>query len=194
MVVIPAVPDGAAPVITFRRLARADFPRLAGWLATPHVQRRWAHEVEPAAIERDFGGSIDGTEPSNSWIVAADAVPIGFIQDYAIDAYPEYVAELTPVTDLPPGAVSIDYFIGDERYLGRGVGTRLIAEFCARLWARYPAAPCLVVPVNSQNPASWRALAAAGFRLIAVADLVPDVPGDPPAHHLMRLDRERGSG
>ncbi|TPW11645.1 MAG: GCN5-related N-acetyltransferase [Acidimicrobiaceae bacterium] len=45
--------------ITFRRVIRADFPLLAGWLAEPHVARWWNHEFTTEAVERDFGQSAD---------------------------------------------------------------------------------------------------------------------------------------
>lgn len=62
----------------FRRTTRADFPLLARWLGSPHVARFWNHETTPEAIERDFGGSIDGSEPSFDFIVEDAGVPVGF--------------------------------------------------------------------------------------------------------------------
>lgn len=175
--------------ISFRPLVRDDFGLLAGWLATPHVQRWWAHEFTPAAIEHDFGGCIDGTEPCDVWIVELAERPIGLIQDLAYAAYPEYLAELSAVVPVPDGAWSIDYFIGEPDLVGHGVGARMLAAFSAELWRRRPETSCLLVPVNSRNVASWRALERAGFTVAAIGDLEPDVVGDPPAHHVMRLDR-----
>jgi len=62
------VVDGVGE-FSFRRLTRADFPLLAGWLAEPHVARWWNHDVDPEALERDFGASADGAE-IYPWAVA----------------------------------------------------------------------------------------------------------------------------
>jgi aminoglycoside 6'-N-acetyltransferase len=88
-----------------------------------------------------------------------------------------------------PGAATIDYFIGELELVGQGVGTAVISAFVQRIWADQPDATHLVVPVNSLNVASWRALQKAGFRLVAQGELSPDNPDDPPGHEVLRIDR-----
>ncbi|MGH9132813.1 MAG: GNAT family N-acetyltransferase, partial [Ilumatobacteraceae bacterium] len=119
---------------TFRRLTRADFPMLAGWLAEPHVARWWNHEFSAEAVERDFGPTADGVEPSEDHLVLLDGQPIGLIQYSLYAAYPEYVDELTPLLPVPDHAVTIDYLIGDPALTGRGVGTAMIGCFVERIW------------------------------------------------------------
>jgi aminoglycoside 6'-N-acetyltransferase len=43
--------------------------------------------------------------------------------------------------------------------------------------------------VSSANQASWRALLAAGFRLVARGELEPDNPIDDRRHEILRVDR-----
>jgi aminoglycoside 6'-N-acetyltransferase len=175
--------------ITFRRLARADFPLLSHWLAEPHVRRWWAHDPSPAAVEEDFGGTVDGLEPAEDYIVVLDGRPVGVIQFCYFADYPDYAEEMESVYPVGPGAVTIDYFIGELDITGRGVGTAVISSFVERIWADEPEATHVVVAVNSLNVASWRALQKAGFRLVAQGELSPDNPDDPPAHHVLRIDR-----
>jgi hypothetical protein len=52
-------------------------------------------------------------------------------------------------------------------------------------------ATCIVVPVNSANVASWKALLAVGFRLAARGEVEPDNPVDDRMHELLRLERPR---
>lgn len=59
-------------MITFRRVTREDFGLLAVWLSEPHNRRWWNHETSREAIERDFGPSVDGAEPSLDFL-ALDA-------------------------------------------------------------------------------------------------------------------------
>ncbi|HPF80261.1 GNAT family N-acetyltransferase, partial [Nostocoides australiense] len=55
-------------VWSFRRVTREDFPLVASWLAQPEVHRWWQHEWSAAAVERDFGSSVDGAEPNEDWL------------------------------------------------------------------------------------------------------------------------------
>ena len=103
------------------------------------------------------------------------------MQVYAIAAYPEYVEELTPVCPVPPGALSIDYLIGEPAARGRGLGAALIAAAVARGFADHPDAQDVIVPVAAGNTASLRALQRAGATWYADGELTPDNPIDPPA-------------
>lgn len=173
----------------FRRTTRADFPLLARWLGTPHVARFWNHETTPDAIERDFGGSVDGTEPSDDFIVEDAGVPVGFIQRSRICDYADEHIELIALADAPQDALTIDYFIGEGAATGRGVGTRMIREFTDLCFADCPAASAIIVPVIAGNPASWKALAAAGYERIAEGHIPPDNPIDDGWHVVYRRDR-----
>lgn len=179
--------------VTFRRLTRDEFPLLEAWLAQPHVVRWWNHEFTPEAIERDFGASVDGSEPGESHLVLLDGRPIGLMLYSRYEDYPEYLAELAPLLDVPEGAVSIDYLIGDPTLTGRGLGSTMITAFVEQVWRVNPEATCVIVPVSSANQGSWRALEKAGFRIVARGDLEPDNPIDDPSHEILRLDRPVGS-
>jgi aminoglycoside 6'-N-acetyltransferase len=175
--------------MTFVPLRRADLPLLSTWLAEPLVARWWSHDTTPEAVERDFGASIDGTDATELFVAAAAGRPFGLIQRYPIAAYPEFVDELSAVCAVPPGALSIDYLIGDPAARGRRRGSAMIAAFVAASWAQCPAATCVVVPVSAGNRASWRALERAGFRLVATGELEPGNPLDPRDHVIYRIDR-----
>lgn len=133
---------------------------------------------------------MDGRDATEMFLASVgNSPPFGVIQRYPIAAYPEYVDELAPVCDVPPGALSVDYLIGEPTMRGRGLGTAMIATMVAAGWARYPEANDVIVPVAAGNPASWRSLEAAGFRRIAEGHLKPDNPIDPPDHYIYRISR-----
>jgi aminoglycoside 6'-N-acetyltransferase len=173
----------------FRRLERADFALLARWLASPHVRTWWNHEVEPEALERDFGDSVDGVEAGEDWIAELDGVPVGLVQYSRFRDYPDYLEEVAVVYPVGDGAASIDYLVGDVERVGRGVGTAMIAEFVEFVWTHDRSATHLVVPVNSANERSWRALLRAGFRTVARGEMNPDDPAHDRMHEVLRIDR-----
>lgn len=175
--------------ITFVRLTRADYPLLTKWLCEPTVARWWDHETSPEALENDFGGAVDGTEPTQVFLAWTDGRPFGLIQRYAIADYPEYVEELATVCATPESAISVDYLVGEPGCRGRGLGAAMIAEFVAQSWAAYPGAGAVVVAMHQHNPASWRACERAGFRRVAEGELTPDNPIDNRDHYVYQLDR-----
>nr|WP_211661523.1 GNAT family N-acetyltransferase [Modestobacter muralis] len=177
------------PTVELRPLTRADFPLLCRWLAEPLVARWWAHDSSPEAVERDFGPSLDGEDVTALLVGEVDGRPVGLVQLYPIGAHPEYVEELAPVCEVPPGALSIDYLVGEPDARGRGVGAGLIAAAVARGFADHPGASDVLVPVAAGNVASWRALQRAGATWYAAGEMAPDNPADPRDHVVHRFTR-----
>lgn len=187
----PSVYRGQVSVqpITFRPLLREDFSLLAGWLAEPLVARWWNHQTSPEALDRDFGPSVDGRDATDIFVAVTDHSPFGLIQRYAIDAYPEYLEELSPVCTVPPGALSVDYLIGKPQARGQGLGAAMIAILVADSWRGCPDAHDVIVPVCAANVGSWRALERAGFTRIAAGQMEPDNPVDSRDHFVYRIER-----
>lgn len=181
------------PAVSFRPLLRVDFGLLADWLAEPLVARWWNHETSPEAVERDFGPSVDRIDDTEMFLSVLDDRAVGLIQRYPIAAYPEYFEELSAVCVVPPGALSVDYLIGEPDVRGQGLGALMIATFVAESWTFYPDAEHVIVPVSCGNRASWRALERAGFRRIAEGELEPDNPRDPRDHYVYQLERDATS-
>jgi aminoglycoside 6'-N-acetyltransferase len=174
----------------FRPLQRNDFALLSRWLAAPHVARWWDDDPSPAALEADYGGCIDGTEPCQAFFACGDGAPLGFVQRYLWHAYPAYVAELAPILAAPAAACSIDYFIGPVAALGRGLGARMISPFAREVWRDGAMnASCILVPTHADNRASWRTLERVGFQRVAEGELTPDNPVDDRRHFIYRLAR-----
>ncbi|WP_240498329.1 GNAT family N-acetyltransferase [Williamsia sp. 1135] len=192
MPVDPAPPEAEADEMQFRRTTREDLPLIQTWLQNLHVARFWFHDTSDEAIERDFAGSFDGTEASEDFIVIHEPDPIGFIQRYRFSDYPDDQVEMETLVEVPEGTLSIDYFIGETRFTGHGLGTAMIKEMVDKCWDDYPSSTTVIVPVAVANPASWRALLAAGFTQIATGYLQPDNPVDDGQHHVFRIDRPSG--
>ncbi|GAB2670333.1 GNAT family N-acetyltransferase [Saccharopolyspora gloriosae] len=176
-------------MISWRTLTEQDFPLLGSWLAQPHVARWWHHESSAAAVARDFGAAARGEEPSDDLLVFLDGRPVGLLQRSRYGDYPEHAAELAPIIEVPAEAVCLDYFIGDPRLIGAGLGTRVIRSIVEATWHDYPEAPSIVVPVSAANRASWRALEKAGLRRVAEGEMTPDNPLDDRDHYVYEAVR-----
>lgn len=156
---------GLMSALSFRPLTGDDFPLLSRWLAQPHVaQTEWGqeHDPSPEAVEADFGGCVDGLEPTEMLIMLENEQSVGLIQSYRLGDYPQWLAGLE-VVSASPDAIGIDYLVGELDATGRGLGPELIRRFVNDIWQRYENAPTVLVAVYQDNPASWRALEKAGF-------------------------------
>lgn len=147
-------------------MTRDDFPALAGWLRTAHVEAWFPWEQGPPdaaeAVEAEYGPCIDGLDPTELFVIEHAAVPVGFIQRYRIDANPLWAAALAPALDAT-GAVGFDYAIGVLEATGRGVGSEAIRQLAADTFDRYPDVDSIVVAMQQANRPSWRALERVGF-------------------------------
>lgn len=145
--------------LTFRPLEKADFATFARWLDKPHVQKWWR---EPATVEhvaKEYGACTEGDMTTRVYVVEADGKPIGIMQCYELASYPEWDKLLAV-----PGAVSIDYLIGEEDYMGRGVGTQMIRQFIHEVVRPlYPQVTAVATSVEVENGASLGALRKVGF-------------------------------
>lgn len=145
---------------SFQPLTRQEFPMIINWLAKPHVKKWWPEpEANLAAVEKEFGASIDGTEPTKVYLAIVEDKPIGIIQCYQLSDYPKY--QKTIKLD---NAVGVDLFIGEEAYVGKGYGTAMIKQFVEEIIRRqYPDAKYAISDPEVKNFASIRAFEKAGF-------------------------------
>lgn len=168
----------------FTPIRRKDFHLLSLWLAAPHVARWWDDDPSLDAIENDYGGCVDGTEPCEVFIAHCNGAAVGLIQRYRFGAYPQYLDEIAHIVQVCAHSTGIDYLVGPAEALGKGIGTAMIARFIARTWEDDPVTQEVIVPVHVDNRASWRALERAGFIRIAEGELEPDNRADTPQHYV----------
>lgn len=159
---------GAGP-ITFRRLTDDDLPRLHAWLNEPEVVRWWeGDDVSWDGVVRDYGSA--STDPVEHWIAVAGGEDVGWIQCYAVAAYPDETREWLAL-GVDAAAAGIDYLIGDPTRRGRGLGSAVIAAFVDEIvFGRHPQWSQVAADPHERNVPSWRALERAGFRRLGLVD------------------------
>ena len=169
--------------ITFRPLTRHDFPLLQRWLNTPHVLEWWdkpgptLDEVEEKYLPR-----IEGNDPTQSYIVECAARPIGYIQRYLIDNYPDYAQYV----GIEERAAGIDLFIGEVDCIHRGLGPVLLIRFLRDIvFVDSGVSSCVIGPAIS-NAIAIRAYEKAGFTYFKTAS----IPDEDEPEYLMRIGRE----
>lgn len=144
-------------MFTFRPMRDEDLPALRRWQQSP-AARRWFPQLTLAETRQRFGDRLVGHSPVRMVIVHHDGRDIGYAQLYR-------------VRDLPPGDaipadiddVGLDFCIGEDELIGKGLGTRLIDELCALARWTFPDARGIVACPSHRNHASIRVLERNGF-------------------------------
>jgi len=181
--------DGT-PVIDFRALEREDLPQLGRWLTAPHVAAWWGTPpADDAATAAKYGPLIDGGDPTEMFVFSVDERPAGVVQRYLIDDEPEWRAALAVAVDAS-GMVGIDYLIGEPDLVGQGIGPAMISAFLASTFEQHPGCRAVVVDVDPENRASWRALEKAGFHQIYDGDLFDPEEAVTERTLVLRVDRD----
>ena len=178
----PASPDA----ISFRPLRYSDLPLLHRWLNAPHVARWWyGDDTSWHGVQKEYTLYIEGREPVEPYLILHDDKPIGYIQTYLISHDEEY-ASLAGVED----SAGVDMFIGEDEYLYRGLGSKILQRFLVEVVFRKEGVRVCVIGPETKNVAAIRAYEKAGFRFFKTIQ----VPGEPEPEHLMRMSREEVSG
>ena len=176
-------PTADEELLAFRPMARDDIPQLRRWLAEPHVAEWWSSADETIeGVEARLGERVGRAHPVQPWIVELGGRAIGFLQWYRV----EDEAEWYPGLDIPPGTVAMDLAIGEPTAVGRGVGRRVVLEFCHHvLRSVAPDSPEVWIDPDPRNERAVRCYRAAGF--VDTGIDLPDLDDPTQVRRLMRM-------
>lgn len=112
-------------MIDFRPLTEMDFPKLCDWLNRPHMRAHYQKvPIDIADVERKYSPRLSPSHPTHCHVVCYQGEPFGKIQCYLLQDYPEFAAEIGE-----DDGVAIDPFIGDERFMGQGLGKAMLRSY-----------------------------------------------------------------
>ncbi len=151
--------------ITFSPLSASHFSYMLKWLKTPHVKKWWDQDIiyTMDLVKEKYGSYVDGykqvggiNKSIHAYIINVEQEPTGYIQIYNTDDF----SRSKPLSDLPQNLGGIDIFIGEEKYLGKNVGSKAIEEFLSQYGTIYSH---VFVDPDSNNIAAIKAYEKAGF-------------------------------
>lgn len=173
--------------ITFRALAESDLPMLHDWLSRPHVVEWWEPVVTFEDVQADYLPRLaspdvlplDAPAGVTQYLAYEDGTPFAYVQAYRVMAHQ---ADGWWLDETDPCALGVDQFIGLPERLGQGLGTRMLRDFLAFLFAD----PRVTTVQTDPEPENARAIAC--YRKAGFQDVGEVVTRDGPAL-LMRATR-----
>ncbi len=91
---------------------------LCEWLNHPHMRRYYQkNAISLAEVRKKYLPRLASEHPIYCHIAVVDSCPVGKFQCYLSCDYKDFLSELGEKE-----GVSVDFFIGEEAYLGRGFG------------------------------------------------------------------------
>jgi aminoglycoside 6'-N-acetyltransferase len=167
--------------ISFRPLARSDFPQLQEWLSAPHVAAWWHERLDLASVDAKYGPRVDGAEPTHVFAIELGGRPVGWIQWYVWSDYREHAAQL----GAEPASAGIDLAIGELAITGLGWGPVAIGEFLSQIVFADPSVSAVVTDPEEGNLRSLSAFKKAGFTVTNTVQLA----GEGFKRRVVRRDR-----
>jgi aminoglycoside 6'-N-acetyltransferase len=127
---------------------------LRRWLSVPYVSRWYPQPQEHLdwAVNPPIGGDCA--------IIAVSNVPVGYVRWQAVS---REVLDSVGLEEIPENSIDIDILIGEENYIGRGIGVQALRILCSRLRSE-TSAPLLGLSPSIHNHAAQRAYRKVGFR------------------------------
>jgi len=147
-------------ILKIRLLNDDDVQLMENWLNKEYI-KKW-FEVPGLCSIDDWLSEIKRRNDEFKWITYFIALweerPIGFCLYYKCADAAEDWYGYTPLS----GTYSIDYLIGEEAYLGKGIGKSMIALLVKKIFSLTDSERIIVQP-DEDNKASCNSLLSNGF-------------------------------
>lgn len=146
--------------IEFRPLKEDDLEIIHKWFLSDHIikwysKKKWSL----AEVRNKYIPRILGEAPTSCFLILFEEKPIGQIQMYKIDDYPEY----KKIIQISDNAAGVDLFIGEKDFLHKGLGSVIIKKFLKDfVFAQLAVDICIMGP-DPNNIAAIKAYQKAGF-------------------------------
>ncbi len=158
------------PTIGFKVLNKKTYPVVMDWLNEPHVMEFWDNSPEH---KEDIKLFVEGRVVKSTyfngifdyWIATANEEP------YALIMTAQETKAICPkhwLSYMPNEGhtYSLDYCIGNKRYLGKGLASQTLAMFCEYLTREVdPQTTQFIIDPDMDNPKAIHVYRKAGFEI-----------------------------
>ncbi len=171
--------------IKFRKLQLDDLSLLHEWLNLPHVHEFYDKDKENTVeeVEKRYAPKIKGEKPTDCYFALYEGKPVGYIQKYFVNNWPE----LGNYLQYDDTVVSVDLFIGDPEFMGKGFGSLMLSEFLNQIVFANPKVTLCMIGPEPSNKRAIKAYEKIGFKHVQTIK----IGDEPEMTYIMELRREK---
>lgn len=160
----------------FKNAIPADRPMIEHWVLRPHIAE-WLHGKGLRNTLTSLNDSFEGASDVEHLIAYDGDTPFGYLLTSDIDQSDDWVSNIEFAGDR---AISLDVFICETDYLGKGLGTQMITEF---LKSHFANVSDVLIDPEVKNSRAIHVYQKIGFRIVDTFI----APWHPVSHYLMHL-------
>ncbi|MGX9686336.1 GNAT family N-acetyltransferase [Deinococcus wulumuqiensis] len=149
----------------FLPLAAEYLTLLHRWLQQPHVREFW--DDGDRTLEQVRAHYFAPERDVLAFIFMLDGQPAGYVQAYPVTTEGDYTGWRSETGET----WGIDLFIGEEKWLGRGVAVFVIRAVLAHLQGLRPALRRVLIDPEERNTRARHVYARAGFTELGRVEL-----------------------
>ncbi len=170
--------------ITFRKLTEEDLHLMHIWLNEPHVHDWYDKDKQNTLeeVKNRYSPKIQGNQPTDCYIVLYDKNPLGYIQTYKVNDWPEF-GDYVGYDDK---TASVDLFIGESDFMGRGLGSLMLHKFVTEVVFAAPNVDTCIIGPEPDNKRAIHVYEKAGFKYIKTIQ----IPNENQPTYIMELKKD----
>lgn len=168
--------------LTFAPLHKSQKKLLINWLAQDHI-REWLHGNGLQNTLKDIDRFFEGSSSSQHWIASHEGVPFGYLITSEVEKGEHSQDDYAPFCQENGRAITLDLFICDKSFLGKGLAVPMIQQF---LFSQFSDVAEVFIDPEAANSRAVHVYQKAGFNIIAefIASWHPVL------HYKMRLSMQ----
>ena len=153
------------------------------WLNQPHVHEWFDKDKENTLeeITERYGPKIKGEQPTDCYLVLLEEKPVAYIQTYKVNDWPEF----GNYVGYDDHTASIDLFVGDIDFMGKGFGSLMLNKFLKEIvFTKDEITACIIGP-EPKNTRAIKAYEKVGFKYVKTVQ----VGNEPEPTYIMEINK-----
>jgi RimJ/RimL family protein N-acetyltransferase len=167
----------------FKPVDAAHRSLIHAWAKQEHIQE-WLHGDGLRGTLKDLDAFLQRQSDFQHWIAFDGTTPFGYLITSTINKNPDDADDIARWCQREGTSITLDVFICDPSYLGKGYGSKMIHEF---LISQFPHVQEVLIDPEVKNKRAVHVYEKAGFRI--VGEFI--AKWHPVAHYMMHLDMSR---
>lgn len=152
------------------------------WLNKPYVHE-WYDRYKQNTLEEitnRYSPKIKGEKPTDCYVALFDGKPFGYVQTYKVNDWPEF-GDYVGYDDY---TASIDLFIGEDDFTGKGFGSKMLHDFLEQVvFSKESKMKTCIIGPEPDNKRGIRAYEKVGFKYVKTIQ----IPGEDHPTYIMEM-------